>query len=361
MDGTDTPLAQDIRRRIAQAGPMPVGRYMELCLAHPQHGYYVTRDPLGRSGDFTTAPEISQMFGELLGLWAASVWKLMGQPAPIHLVELGPGRGTMMMDALRALRIVASFLDVVQVHLVEINPALRAKQAQTLARASVPVTWHESIDTVPEGPCVILANEFFDALPVRQAIRLDDGWHERTVEIGSDGALRYGHAAQTIPRFDRLLPPRVRRAKPGAIFEWRDDEPMMKIARRLREQDGAALIIDYGHARSDVGDTFQAIAGHAYADPLEAPGEADLTAHVDFARVAHLARQAGLGVAGPITQGAFLHALGIDVRAQMLSAHAEHAPMIARQLRRLTHAEEMGALFKAICLSSPNLPPPAGF
>jgi len=352
-------LFDDIRRRIQLAGPISVARYMDICLTDPQAGYYMTRDPLGRGGDFTTAPEISQMFGELLGLWSASVWKAMGTPDKVSLVELGPGRGTLMMDALRALRIVPDFLAAIDIHLVEISPALRDKQAKTLAKANVPLTWHRSLDTVPEGPAIILANEFFDALPIRQAIRRDDGWYERMVERDEDGALRFGQAQAPLPRFDLIVPPRLRRAKPGAIFEWRDDAAIIGLARRLRDHGGAALIIDYGHIRSDIGETFQAIAGHAYADPLEAPGEADLTAHVDFEALAKAAITMGARVYGPTTQGEFLRHLGIENRALTLMAKAQNeaANNIASGLARLIATEEraMGTLFKVMGLAAPNM------
>ena len=250
---------------------MPVWRYMELCLTHPKHGYYVSRDPLGREGDFTTAPEVSQMFGELLGLWAASVWKAIGSPPLLRLIELGPGRGTMMADALRALRVLPPLYQALSIHLVEINPVLREKQKATLSGVRN-IAWHDSIDDVPDGPAVILANEYFDVLPIHQVVKRETGWHERTVEIDGNGKLVFGAAAEPMPRFEVLLPPLVRAAPVGAVFEWRPDAEIMKIASRVRDQDGAALIIDYGHLRSDAGDTFQAIARHSFTDPLKNPG-----------------------------------------------------------------------------------------
>ena len=228
---------------------MPVWRYMELCLMHPQHGYYVSRDPLGREGDFTTAPEVSQMFGELLGLWAASVWRAIGQPPLLRLIELGPGRGTMMADALRALRVLPPLYQSLTIHMVEINPVLREKQRATLSGVRN-ITWHDTIDDVVEGPAVIFANEYFDVLPIHQMVKRETGWHERMVELDNNEKLVFGAAIEPTPRFEVTLPPLVRAAPDGAVFEWRPDAEIMKVANRVRDQDGAALIIDYGHMRT---------------------------------------------------------------------------------------------------------------
>ncbi|MGE5157556.1 MAG: class I SAM-dependent methyltransferase [Gemmatimonas sp.] len=337
---------------------MPVWRYMELCLMHPEHGYYVSRDPLGREGDFTTSPEISQMFGELLGLWSASVWKSMGSPSELRLVELGPGRGTMMADALRAMRVVPPLYQTLSVHLVEINPLLRERQRAMLSNTRN-ITWHNHIDEVPEGPAIILANEYFDVLPIHQAVRSETGWHERVVELDANDELAFGQAAEPIPRFEVLLPPGVRAAPVGAVFEWRPDVEIMKLASRVREQGGAALIIDYGHLQSEVGDTLQAIARHSYADPLEAPGWADVTAHVDFQALSHAASDVGAGIHGPVTQGEFLRRLGIETRAAtlMAKASAEVAEDIAGALQRLTGGGRggMGSMFKVLGISAPHL------
>ncbi len=359
-----SPLSAEIRRLIHSSGPMPVWRYMEMCLAHPEHGYYVSRDPLGREGDFTTAPEVSQMFGELLGLWAASVWKAIGSPPVLRLIELGPGRGTMMADALRALRVLPPLFQALSIHLVEINPLLRERQQETL-RGFRNVSWHDDFDDVPDGPAVILANEFFDVLPIHQMIRRETGWHERAIDIDADGNFMFCDGSEPVPRFEVLLTSLVRAAPVGAVFEWRPDAEIMKLASRVRDQDGAALIVDYGHTRSDAGDTFQAIARHAFADPLKNPGEADVTAHVDFEALKRAAEDLGTHVHGPVPQGDFLRRLGIETRAAGLMAKAapDVSEDIAAALQRLIGGGQggMGSLFKVMAISEPRLTDLAGF
>jgi len=358
-----SPLQAELKKLIKSSGPMPVWRYMELCLTHPRHGYYVARDPLGREGDFTTAPEVSQMFGELLGLWAASVWKAIGSPTVLRLIELGPGRGTMMADALRALRVLPPLYQSLSVHLVEINPVLRDKQKSTLSGVRN-IAWHERLDDVPGGPSVILANEYFDVLPIHQVVKRETGWHERIVEIDGNGQLVLGTAPEPTPRFEALLPPLVRAALVGAVFEWRPDAEIMRIATRVRDQAGAALIIDYGHLRSDVGDTFQAIARHSFADPLKNPGEADITAHVDFQALTRAAEDLGARVHGPVPQGDFLKQLGIETRAVTLMAKAspEVSEDISGALKRLIGGGRggMGSMFKVLASTEPQLTSVAG-
>ena len=360
-----TPLEFEIRRRIDAAGPMPVAEYMGLCLGHPEHGYYVTRDPLGARGDFTTAPEISQMFGELIGLWIAAVWTRMGSPENVRLIELGPGRGTLMKDALRAMQVMPALHQAAVVHLVEISPVLRAQQRATLAEQPVQINWHDTLDEVPDGPAIVVANEFFDAIPVNQAVKKDDGWHERCIEIGADGDLAFTTAPAPLPHFDLLVPPAVRNAAPGSIFEWRGDTAGMSLGRRVADSRGAALVIDYGHAESAVGETLQAVGQHAYADVLAVPGTVDVTAHVDFEALARSVESMGATAHGPLAQSQFLRRLGIDTRAMKLKARA--TPRVAADIdtavSRLIGVgrRDMGLLFKAAAYTHPALGVPPAF
>jgi NADH dehydrogenase [ubiquinone] 1 alpha subcomplex assembly factor 7 len=364
MADEPTPLEAEIRRLIGVAGPMPVAEYMRVCLTHPQLGYYTSRDPIGARGDFITAPEISQMFGELIGLWMAAVWQQMGAPENVRIVELGPGRGTLMVDALRAAKSARSFYTAIVLHLVEVSPKLQAEQQQKLATLGEPVLWHPSLTDVPSGPAIIIANEFVDALPVHQAIKQKDAWHERTVEIGPDGKLRIGVAQNALPHFEATMPRELRQAPEGAIYEWRSDHLALELGRRARS-DSAALIIDYGHVRQGLGETLQAVAGHSYVEALRRPGEVDLTAHVDFASLAQHAEMMGGRVHGPISQRDFLMRLGIESRAANLKAQAppDKSAAIERGLKRLTAtgAKGMGELFKVLAIADPKLSELPGF
>jgi len=357
-------LEREIRRIIAAAGPMPVADYMRLCLTHPKYGYYITRDPLGASGDFTTSPEISQMFGELIGIWMAAVWRQLGEPENVRLIELGPGRGTLMGDALRVAKVVPGFRDAIVVHLIEISPTLRKTQEIRLQNLDVVLHWHGALQDVPGGPSIIVANEFVDALPLHQAVKRDDGWHERVVEIAPDGQLAFGTAAEPLLLFEAGMPRALRGAPEGAIYEWRADTLALEIGRRVRA-DGAALIIDYGHSHFGLGDTLQAVAGHAYADPLHHPGQADLTAHVDFEAMSQAAESIGARIHGPILQRDLLLRLGIEQRAGVLKAHAPAttAAEIDIALSRLIAggARGMGELFKAVAIATSRIGPPPGF
>ena len=360
------PLEAEIRRRIAVGGPMPVAHYMELCLTDPKRGYYARRDPFGVAGDFITSPEISQMFGELIGLWAAATWRAMGSPAQVNLVELGPGRGTMMVDVLRAARVMPDFRAAIGVHLIEISGALAGLQRSALSSVDVPVSWHRSIEEVPEGGAlIVLANEFFDALPIRQAVMCADGWHERVIKIGDDDKFHFSIDRDPIPLFDKLLPRTLRAAKIGEIFEWRTDNIALEIGRRVVRSGGAALIIDYGHRESAIGETLQAVGGHEFAAPLLAPGLLDLTAHVDFQALAQAAEGMGARVHGPLPQGEFLRRLGIEQRAAALKAAAppDYAATIDAARVRLTSEDRtgMGRLFKAIAVANPKLDVLPGF
>jgi NADH dehydrogenase [ubiquinone] 1 alpha subcomplex assembly factor 7 len=359
-----SPLEIEIRRLIALAGPMPVAEYMGLCLSHPRYGYYVTRDPIGAEGDFITAPEISQMFGELIGVWMASVWEQMRSPENVRVIELGPGRGTLMVDALRAAKVVRGFLPAIVLHFVEISPRLRQAQQQQLEQLKVPAMWHHSLADVPAGPSIIIANEFFDALPVHQAVKRAGQWHERVVNVTSGGSLAFALARNALPQFETTLPRALRQAQEGSIFEWRSDVAALELANRVLKN-GAALVLDYGHSRSAMGDTLQAVHSHAYADPLQASGQVDLTAHVDFQALAQLAEGIGTRVQGPIPQRDFLFNLGIHARAATLKAKAteDQALAIDLAMSRLITAgpRGMGELFKALATSDPKLGPLAGF
>lgn len=358
-------LAQHIARLIAQAGPISVSHFMALALGHPKHGYYMTRDPLGAQGDFTTSPEISQMFGELIGLWIAETWIAQGRPTPLILAELGPGRGTLMADALRALRSVPGLLDALQVHFVETSPVLAAAQKHNVPNA----TWHDRFDTLPEGPLFLIANEFFDALPIRQFVRMERGWCERFVMLDDDSTEDAPHfvpAITPVPMLsDDILPPAVRNAPVGSLVEISPASLAFAedIALRLKRHGGAALIIDYGHTKSAAGDTLQALRAHKFVDVFETPGEADLTAHVDFEALASAAKAGGALAHGPVEQGSFLRSLGIKERAEALKARAtaEQARDIDVAERRLTARDEMGSLFKVMALTAPDAPDLAGF
>ena len=343
-----TPFERTLRDVIAHEGPISVERYMGLCLQH----YYATRDPFGAAGDFTTAPEISQMFGELIGLWCIEVWHAMGRPNPVRIVELGPGRGTLMADALRAARLVPAFGEAAAVHLVETSPTLRERQRLALAPAGIRLSWHGRLEDVPPGPAIVIANEFLDALPIRQFVATERGWCERLVGL-RDEHLVFGLRAE--PETGVPVP-----GRPGDILEWplAAVELTKTLARRIAVGGGAALLVDYGYWGPAFGDTLQAVRSQAYADPLDSPGEADLTAHVDFHRIAEAAG-AQVRVHGPSTQGDFLEALGIRARAASFAkrASADQATAIERALDRLTApgATGMGELFKVLGFSHPAL------
>jgi len=342
-------------------GPMTVADYMATALTHPEHGYYTSRDPLGRDGDFITAPEISQVFGELIGIWCVTVWQQMGSPKHFNLVELGPGRGTLMADALRAASQAPAFVDAAEVVLIETSPVLRASQAERLS-AFDPV-WCDSLDTVPDGPVLAIANEFLDALPAHQLVRTGAGWRERLVGRDENG-LRFMLSAGETPTA-ALVAPEIRNdTRTGAIAEV---QPMAlrvaaALAERIAQDGGAALIVDYGHAESAAGETLQAVRDHEPHDVLDAPGEADLTVHVDFAALTRAAADKAT-IRGPVTQGAFLRRMGIALRAESLikGATAEQAESIASGVERLIGPDQMGSLFKVLCLSGHGTPQPPGF
>jgi NADH dehydrogenase [ubiquinone] 1 alpha subcomplex assembly factor 7 len=409
-NGESSPLLAILRARIEREGPMPVDAYMRACLADPEHGYWQRGETIGTGGDFITAPEISQVFGELIGLWCAVVWQGMGSPAPLRLVELGPGRGTLMRDVLRAARAAPAFPAATSVHLIEVSAPLRQVQRQTLAsfqqegramqapgsdRPSHPVSnpvvslsnhgdapaavlrqaqdeggargwrsppsaieWHEAIEQVPEGPAIVIANEFLDALPIRQLLFVDGIWRERVVEVDRCGGLRFAAGPQVTVGLEvrEAVPP------PGAIVELRAGEDELLARLTKREAPLVALFIDYGPERSAIGDTLQAVRRHAWVDPLGGPGGTDLTAHVQFSHLARKARAAGLAVDGPMTQAEFLGRLGVAERAaRLMAANPKEAGAIEAGVQRLISPTGMGELFKVLAVRSPSLPPTVPF
>jgi len=355
-----TRLADHLAECIRLDGPMPISRFMAMALGHPQWGYYISRDPFGSAGDFITAPEISQMFGELIGLWCAERWQALGAPNPFILAELGPGRGTLMADALRAGAALPGFSQAVQVHLVETSPVLRA--AQKTALGSRPVVWHDHIADLPPGLAITIANEFFDALPIRQFQRGADGWHERMVGC-KDGRLCLLLDPAVTPTSP--LAATIERAPNGAIVEVSSAriDIMRALAQNLVKHGGAALIVDYGHGESGPGDTLQAMQAHKFVDILAAPGTADLTAHVDFQALGEAAHQAGARTFGPVTQTAFLNQLGIATRAGSLQQNATpaQAEAVRAALHRLTDRDQMGQLFKVMAVTTAGSDRPPGF
>jgi len=351
---TTTELGRLIARRIALTGPIPLSDFMAEALGHPRLGYYRRALPVGAAGDFTTAPEISQMFGELLGAWLAERWLAMGRPSGVNLVELGPGRGTLMADALRATRGVPGFHAALDLHLVEINEQLRALQGQALAIYGP--TWHARLEDVPQGPLLLVANEFFDALPVRQFEKTARGWSERMVGPADDGSLRLALAPGVTP-YASALPD----APAGAQAELCEAGLALAgaIGQRLQQQGGWALIVDYGHDGA-LGASLQAVRGHRGAGILDRPGETDLSAHVDFAA---LGAATGQPTFGPVGQGDFLRRLGIAERAKALKAGASDAQCAAIDAAsaRLIAPDQMGTLFRVLAVGDDRSAAPAGF
>jgi NADH dehydrogenase [ubiquinone] 1 alpha subcomplex assembly factor 7 len=342
-----TALAQIISAMIEADGPMPIDRYMALCLGHPQHGYYMTRDPFGAKGDFTTAPEISQVFGELIGVWVAQAWVSMGSPRHFALVELGPGRGTLMADMLRVLGKVENCHNAADVHFVETSPVLRAAQQERVPRA----TWHHTIASLPALPTILIANEFFDALPIRQFERKLGRGYERVVGPGLELGLVPSPQVVPLAGDDVWEEPGIR-----SIIAT-------QLGDHLRTLSGAALIIDYGHVRSALGDTLQAMHKHQHCKITDYPGEADLTSHVDFEALGRAFTQGGAKVAGLMTQGAFLDAMGIGPRTDKLSANLKGSARtdLIAATERLAHSGQMGHLFKVMAVTGGGVPPPYPF
>lgn len=362
-DERQSPLGTIIADMIAADGPMLVDRYMALALGHDRHGYYMGRDPFGRAGDFITAPEVSQMFGELIGIWCAAGWQLMDAPAEWNLIELGPGRGTLLADLVRACSVMPGLRDGMKVHLVEMSPALKTMQSETLKRAGIEASWHDRLEDVPDGQSLIIANEFFDALPVSQLQKQAGQWHERAVGLAADGKLTFGLASERVA--PALVPSWAATAADGDIAEFSPvrDAVAREIGRRITKDMGAALVIDYGHMRSAAGDTLQAIRKHQFAEVLAQPGEADITSHVDFEALKDAVTADGAKAYGPVMQGDFLIKMGLKEREEMLRARADARQRIrlSKGAQRLVSGNQMGQLFKVLAVTHPDMPKPAPF
>lgn len=359
-----TLLAARLKERIARNGPISVAEYMEACLADKDAGYYPSRQPIGADGDFITAPEVSQVFGELLGLWAVAVWQSMGAPKPVTVAELGPGRGSLMADALRAWRTAPDFLANVTVALVETSPVLREVQRTALYDADVPVQWYESLGALPPYSLIFIANEFVDALPVRQLVWRKNAWHERCVNIAAKGGFAFCEGAavenESLTQAGEAL-----NVPEGSILEIRPGTSALisALAAHAKTAPLAGVIVDYGYTNTACGDTLQAVSRHKFADPLAAAGEIDLTAHVDFAALKDATARYGLVAYGPMPQGEFLLKLGLEARRDQLckTATLEQCHEILSSTNRLVDSTAMGALFKALALTSPGLAPPPPF
>lgn len=355
-----TPLYQKLVTLIESEGPISVERYMALCLGDPEHGYYMTRDPFGTRGDFTTAPEITQMFGELIGLWIADLYLKLDTPKSIAIAEIGPGRGTLMADAIRAMRAVPKLVERAHFYLIETSPVLTRMQQNHLASSGAKISWLQSVDELPDDLTIIISNEWFDALPIRQYQRVENGWAERLIGLDAERKLILGiDTLRVLPASDDVAIGTVReRAVIGETL-------MGQITTRLQTYGGAFLAIDYGSAQSGFGDTLQAVQDHRFVPVYEEPGEADLTTQVDFAALLRVAQKAGARIFGPIQQGDFLLSLGLQERASRLMEQADdnQKKAIVAAFERLTNREKtgMGALFKVIAVTHAQFPEPAGF
>ncbi|URK87316.1 class I SAM-dependent methyltransferase [Rhizobium sp. RCAM05350] len=355
-----TPLAEKIKAIILANGPISVTDYFSLCLADPEHGYYKTREPFGQSGDFITAPEISQLFGEMLGTFLVQAWQRHGEPTQVNIAEIGPGRGTMMADILRVVaKLSPALYEAASVHLVETSERLQKVQQQTLIAHKFKISWHDSFDTMPDGFLLLVANELFDAIPIRQFVKTAQGFRERLVGLDAAGELAFAAGVAGID--PDLLPASAQAAPLGTVFEVAParDAVMAALSERIRTHGGTAVIIDYGHMATGLGDTLQAVRDHQFDPPLAHPGQADITSHVDFEQLARRAVSEGLQINGLTYQGDFLIALGLAERAAVLGRDkgTETQDNIRADAERLAGAGEgkMGELFKVLVVSSPNV------
>ena len=359
-----TLLSVRLKAQIARIGPISVERYMDVCLSDAAAGYYASKQPIGVAGDFITAPEVSQVFGELLGLWAYASWQSMGSPQRVVLAELGPGRGTLMVDALRALSRLPGFMDCATVALVETSPPLRRAQEEALASSGADISWHDTVETLLQGPLIVIANEFIDALPVRQLIWRESQWRERCVRIAANGGFEFCDGPSlVVENLQRNA--ELRQLPEGSILEVRPAANAIIAALGDRGQDSplTALIIDYGHETTECGDTLQAVSRHKFSNPLEAPGNVDLTAHVDFGALKDAARGKGLTAYGPKSQRDLLFGLGLKTRLEKLCEDAapEQREALMAGAERLVDPATMGVLFKALAITSKDIPPPPAF
>lgn len=352
-------LLEIIKDEIRTQGPITIARYMDLALGHPKHGYYIKRDPFGENGDFVTAPEICQVFGELVGLWSAELWHQMGA-GPIQIVELGPGRGTLMADFLRSTKHIDEYHAHMSVHMVETSPHLQDAQYHALRELHDRLEWYDRIEDVPEGPTIFIANEFFDALPIRQHMQTEDGLKERLIGLDEEGDLQFIMEAGglSLAKGEETI------AKGTVIESCPAAKHIMgEIAQRVKQHGGGALIIDYGYLGESHQDTLQALKNHAFHNVLNEPGEADITAHVDFATLLEVAEGQGVAIHGTVEQGALLSRLGAELRVNMLLQHAapDQQEHLVSGLRRLIDPNQMGELFKAIAITQQPSILPAGF
>jgi SAM-dependent MidA family methyltransferase len=361
----DNKLKQKIAQSIAMTGPMSISQYMHLCNAHPQLGYYSTGNPVGKDGDFITAPEVSQMFGELIGLWCLQAWHAMNCPDPVQIVELGPGRGTMINDLIRSIKSSPKFSNATEIRLVETSPSLKSEQRSKLADCSIPIQWVQNIEELPPIPAIFIANEFLDAIPFRQFVKTNDGWQELCVGINSDNKPDDSQLTFVIGSSgleENLLPPGHENEPDGALFEHAPAREAVSIliAQHIKTNGGTALLIDYGHEISGFGDTFQAVQSHQPVSTLANPGHCDLTSHVDFQAINEVAVQNGLKASKILTQQDFLLALGLLERAGRLG-HGKSTSIqqkIQQDVDRLAADDQMGILFKVLCLTQSECPMP---
>ncbi len=358
-----TPLERIIREKIVCHGGITVAEYMAMCLSHPEHGYYRRSHILGAEGDFITAPEASQIFGELIGAWIVAGWQAMGCPTPVMLVEAGPGRGILMQDILRTAQHMPGFLEGVHVHLIETSPALRGEQRKRLEPSGLPIQWHDRIEDIPEGPLFLVGNEFLDALPVHHYVRRKGRFIERRVALDEEGHLCFRDDGA--PLDDKRVQAWALDLPEGSIIELSPERETFAemVAERIAEHGGAALFVDYGHAHPGRGETLQAVQRHRTVSVFHEPGRSDLTAHVDFTAVATAMAKGGVDVYGPLEQGVFLRALGLELRLEVLlkRADARRRLILKRGVRRIADDDQMGRLFKVLAAVPKGAAPPAPF